>query len=119
MKMKDTSKYTTLNENNFENEVIQSTQPVLVDFWADWCGPCHAIAPAIEALAGDFEGKAKVGKLNVDDAAGVAAQYGIRSIPTLLFFQNGREVDRVIGVVPKQELADKLNALVQKTSAVA
>ena len=117
--MKDTSKYITLTENNFENEVIQNTQPVMVDFWAGWCGPCRAIAPAIEELAGDFGGKAKVGKLNVDDAAGVAAQYGIRSIPTLLFFKDGRVVDRVIGVVPKQELVDKLNELVQQTSAVA
>ena len=117
--MIDTSKYITLTENNFENEIIQSTQPVVVDFWAGWCGPCRAIAPAIEELAGEFGGKAKVGKLNVDDAAGVAAQYGIRSIPTLLFFKDGRVVDRVIGVVPKQQLADKLNELVQQTSAVA
>ncbi len=117
--MKDTSKYITLTENNFESEVVQSTQPVMVDFWAGWCGPCRAIAPAIEELAGDFGEKAKVGKLNVDDAAGVDAQYGIRSIPTLLFFKDGRVVDRVIGVVPKQELADKLNALVQQTNAVA
>ncbi len=117
--MKDTSKYITLTENNFESEVVQSTQPVLVDFWAGWCGPCHVIAPVIEELAAEFGEKAKVGKLNVDDAAGVAAQYGIRSIPTLLFFKDGRVVDRVIGVVPKQELADKLNELVQQTSAVA
>ncbi len=117
--MKNTSRYITLTENNFENEVIQNSQPVLVDFWAGWCGPCHAITPAIEELAAEFGGRAKVGKLNVDDAAGVAAKYGIRSIPTLLFFKDGRIVDRVIGVVPKQELADKLNALIQQTTIIA
>ncbi len=117
--MKDTSSNNTLTENNYENEVIQSIQPVLVDFWADWCGPCHVIAPAIEELAVEFGEKAKVGKVNVDVNPGIAAQYGIRSIPTLLLFKDGRVVDRVIGVVPKQELAEKLNELVQQTSAVA
>ncbi len=117
--MKDTSRYITLTENNFKNEVIQNTQPVLVDFWADWCGPCHVIAPAIEELAAEFGEKAKVGKVNVDVNPGIAAQYGIRSIPTLLFFKDGRVVDRAIGVVPKQELVEKLNTLIQETTITA
>ncbi len=110
--------YITLTEQNFQTEVVQTPQPVLVDFWADWCRPCHALAPAIEELAADFLGKAKVGKLDVEANPGLAAQYAIHSIPTLLYFKDGREVDRVVGVVRKQELADKLNALVQKTSVM-
>ncbi len=109
----------TLTEENFQTEVLQTPQPVLVDFRADWCRPCHALAPAIEELAADFLGKAKVGKLDVDVNPGLAAQYAIRSIPTLLFFKDGRVVDRMVGVVRKQELAGKLNALVQKTSVAA
>ena len=111
--------YITLTEQNFQTEVVQTPQPVLVDFWADWCRPCHALAPAIEELAADFLGKAKVGKLDVDVNPDLAAQYAIRSIPTLLFFKDGRVVDRMVGVVHKQGLADKLNALVQKTSVAA
>ena len=111
--------YITLTEQNFQTEVVQTPQPVLVDFWADWCRPCHALAPAIEELAADFLGKAKVGKLDVDVNPGLAAQYAIRSIPTLLFFKDGRVVDRMVGVVRKQGLAGKLNALVQKTSVPA
>ncbi len=111
--------YITLTEQNFQTEVVQTPQPVLVDFWADWCRPCHALAPAIEELAADFLGKAKVGKLDVDVNPGLAAQYAIRSIPTLLFFKDGRVVDRMVGVVHKQGLAGKLNALVQKTSVAA
>ena len=113
------SMYITLTENNFEKEVIQNTQPVLVDFWADWCRPCHALAPAIEELAADFPGKAKVGKLDVEANPSLAAQYAIHSIPTLLYFNDGRVVDRMVGVVRKQGLADKLNALVQKTNVAA
>ncbi len=111
--------YVKLDDENFEREVLESTEPVLVDFWADWCQPCHAIAPAIEALASEFDGSAKVGKLDVDENSTLAERFAILSIPTLLFFEGGREVDRVTGVVPKQVLAEKLEALVQKHTVVS
>lgn len=99
----------TFTDSNFDAEVLQSPEPVLVDFWAVWCGPCRAIAPAVEELATEFKGKARVGKLNVDENQRVAARYGIRSIPTLLIFKNGQVVDQVIGAVPKSRLVDALN----------
>jgi thioredoxin 1 len=105
-------KYVTLTENNFRNEVLESSKPVLVDFWASWCGPCHIIAPAIEELASDYDGQATVGKLNVDEQPGIAQQYGIQSIPSVLFFHDGKVVDQVVGAVPKKALAEKLNRLV-------
>jgi thioredoxin 1 len=105
--------YVTLTKDNFDREVLKSHQPILVDFWADWCGPCHRIAPMIEELATEFAGRAKVGKLNVDQHTPVAAQFGIRSIPTLLFFRDGKVVDQVVGVAPKRVLTDKLDALLQ------
>ena len=105
-------KYVTLTENNFRNEVLESSKPVLVDFWARWCGPCHIIAPAIEELASDYDGRATVGKLNVDEQPGIAQQYGIQSIPSVLFFRDGNVVDQVVGAVPKKALAEKLNRLI-------
>lgn len=111
--MTNNAKYITLGANNFKTEVLEGTRPVLVDFWASWCGPCHMLAPVIDELAAGFEGRAKVGKVNVDDNADLAAQYGIRSIPTLLFFKDGQVVDQVVGAVPKRVLADKLLALIQ------
>ncbi len=110
--MADNAKYVTLTEENFKSEVLESGKPVLVDFWASWCGPCHMIAPAIEELASEFDGQATVGKLNVDEQPGVAAQYGIRSIPSLLFFQDGKVVEQVVGASPKKALADKLTRLI-------
>ena len=110
--MANDAKYVTLTENNFHNEVLESSKPVLVDFWASWCGPCHIIAPAIEELASDYDGQATVGKLNVDEQPSIAQQYGIRSIPSVLFFQDGKVVDQVVGAVPKKALAEKLNRLV-------
>lgn len=111
--MAQNKKYITLTDANFQSEVLESPEPVLVDFWADWCGPCHTIAPVIEELAAEFEGQAKVGKLDVDTNPHIAAEYGIRSIPTLLFFAGGEVVDRVVGVVHKKNLADKVHALLQ------
>ena len=116
--MSDNKKYTTLTDANFQKEVLENSQPVLVDFWADWCGPCHMIAPTIEEIAADFEGRAKVGKLDVDANGKIAGQYGIRSIPAILLFKDGQVVDQVIGVAPKSELTNKLNDLIENAKKV-
>ncbi len=97
-----------ITDANFE-EIMKSEQPILVDFWAEWCGPCKMIGPLVEELAGDYEGKAVIGKVDVDANPGVAQQFGIRSIPTLLFFKGGEIVDRQVGAVPKAVLAQKLD----------
>ena len=106
------SRFITLTEDNFEREVLKSEQPVLVDFWADWCAPCHRIAPAIEELAHEFDGSATIAKLNVDEEPDLARRYGIRSIPSLLLFRSGEVVDRIYGVQPKRVLSEKLAELV-------
>lgn len=92
-------------------EVLQSDKPVLVDFWAAWCGPCRMLGPVIEELSTDFEGKAIIGKVDVDNNQEIAAEFGIRSIPTVLIFKNGELVDRVVGVSPKEVYAEKITAL--------
>ncbi len=111
--MSDGHRTVTLTDENFEREVLASERPVLVDFWADWCAPCHRIAPVIEELASDFEGRATIGKVNVDEQAALAKRYGIRSIPALVFFHGGEVVDQSAGVRPKEALATWLDALVE------
>lgn len=98
-----------ITDANF-NEVLDTEKPVLIDFWAEWCGPCKMIGPIVKELANDYDGKAVIGKVNVDENPGTAAQFGIRSIPTLLVFKGGEIVDKQIGAVPKAVLAGKLDA---------
>ena len=103
---------TTLTEANFQSEVIDSDQPVLVDFWAEWCGPCKMIGPVLDQLSGEIEGQAKVGKVNVDEARDLAVKYNVKSIPLLLFFKNGEVKDQIVGAnVTKDMLKQKLMAL--------
>jgi thioredoxin 1 len=97
-----------LTDSNFEQEVLQADKPVLVDFWAEWCAPCRMVAPIVEQLASEYEGNLLVGKVNVDNNPQISMNYGIRSIPTLLIFKEGKAVDQIIGAVPKKTLVDKL-----------
>ena len=96
--------------SNFQEVVLNSDKPVLVDFWAEWCGPCKMIGPLIEELSTEMDGQAVIGKLNVDENPDIAAQYGIRGIPTLLIFKGGEMVDKIVGAVPKATIAQKINA---------
>lgn len=101
----------TITDDSFQAEVVDSSLPVLVDFWAVWCGPCRMVAPIVDELAVEYEGRVKVGKVDVDSEQKIAADYGIRSIPTLLIFKNGELADQVVGAVPKKQLVEKLEAV--------
>jgi len=101
-----------VNDSNFEEVVIKSDKPVIVDFWAEWCGPCRMIAPIVEELSQEYAGKILVTKCDVDSNPGVASKYGIRNIPTVLFFKDGKIADKQVGAVPKSNFVTKLNAII-------
>ena len=103
----------TITDDSFQTEVVESSLPVLVDFWAVWCGPCRMVAPIVDELAVEYDGRLKVGKVDVDSEQKIAADFGIRSIPTLLIFKNGELADQVVGAVPKKQLVEKLEAVLQ------
>ena len=98
-----------ITDQSFQETVLNSDKPVLVDFWAAWCGPCRMLGPIIEEVANDFEGRALVGKVDVDNNQQISVDYGIRNIPTVLIFKNGEVVDKIVGVAPKEVIAEKLN----------
>lgn len=101
-----------ITKNNFNEEVLGSSMPVLIDFWADWCGPCRMLAPVIEEIAGDFNGKIKVGKINVDDEPELASKFGISSIPTIVLIRDKKIVDTSVGYIPKNQIEDMLNKFI-------
>ncbi|PIE01423.1 MAG: thioredoxin [Acidobacteria bacterium] len=105
------SKTLTLNNDNFESEVLQSDIPVVVDFWATWCGPCRAIAPVLDELAAEYEGRVKIGKVNVDENRALAGQYRVMSIPTLLFIKDGKVVNQQVGAMGRDQLASVIDGL--------
>jgi len=109
-KKEDEKMEVEVNDANFKQEVLESGVPVLVDFWAEWCGPCQMVAPTVKAIAKRYKGKLKVCKVNVDEAPNASSKYGIMSIPTLAIFKSGKVVDKVVGAVPESELASKVDS---------
>ena len=107
------SKPIEINDSSFETEVLNSETPVVVDFWAEWCGPCRALAPTIEELSRDYDGRLKVVKLNVDENPVSASSYGIRSIPTMIIFEGGAEKDRILGALPKKNIEEAINSALE------
>ena len=101
-----------VDKNNFQSDVLQASEPVVVDFWAEWCGPCKMIAPALEEIAGELDGKVRIAKLNIDENPELAAQYGVRSIPTLMLFKGGEVADMKIGAAPKSALSSWIGGAV-------
>ena len=99
----------TLTKSNFDQEVLKSSTPVLVDFWAEWCGPCKMVAPILDELATEYEGKVKIGKVNIDEHQDLATEYGIRAIPTLLLFKDGQVADQIVGLRSKRDFKSKLD----------
>jgi len=100
-----------LTDANFEQIALQSDQPVMIDFWAEWCGPCRMVGPIVEEMHGDYEGKAVIAKVNVDENPNISAKFGIRNIPTIIFLKNGEMVDKSVGAVPKNVLTEKMDNL--------
>ena len=105
---------TTITDDNFQDEVLSSDLPVLIDFWAIWCGPCKMVAPIVEQLSTEYDGKAKIGKLDVDSNQQTSIKYGVRSIPTLLIFKGGDLVETIIGAVPKAKIVEKLESFIEQ-----
>ena len=103
------SNIVTLTDTNFKEEVLDSMMPVLVDFWAEWCGPCKMVAPILDDLATEYDGKVKIGKVNIDDFQGLASEYGVRAIPTLLVFKDGQVADQIVGLRTKRDFKSKLD----------